>query len=176
MMNGLQRRYSLVEIETQAGNQITPRLNYNALQTLRNPLYVKMGQQIQEDSKIQQTTIIKEIQRTHQISEVASHAGVNAQELEQILTRLGEKRSNEQASPEQKEKDIEMPPANDGGGEREAESEPMDDVGSSSAASIAVGTNIELNRIAMEKDAEIERLKADYKLKYKFEPKCIRKT
>ena len=51
MLNGLQRRYTLEQIEAQDEALIVPRLNYNALKTLRSPLYKKLGQQVTDTSK-----------------------------------------------------------------------------------------------------------------------------
>ena len=65
MLNDLQRRYTLNEIEAQHENQIVPRLNYDAITTLRNPMYVKMGASIQEDAKNQQTAITEHHRTTH---------------------------------------------------------------------------------------------------------------
>ena len=53
MLKGLERRYTLEQIEAQHEDKIRPRLNYDALTTLRNPLYVKLGQQVQDASKEQ---------------------------------------------------------------------------------------------------------------------------
>ena len=53
MLNGLERRYTLEQIEAQHEDKIKPRLNYNALTTLRNPMYVKLAQQVQDASKEQ---------------------------------------------------------------------------------------------------------------------------
>ena len=56
MLNGLQRRYTLEQIEAQDEALIVPRLNYNALKTLRSPLYKKLGQQVTDTSKEQYET------------------------------------------------------------------------------------------------------------------------
>ena len=53
MLKGLQRRYTLEQIEAQDEALIVPRLNYNALTTLRSPLYKKLGQQVTDTSKEQ---------------------------------------------------------------------------------------------------------------------------
>ena len=58
MLKGLERRYTLEQIEAQHEDKIRPRLNYDALTTLRNPLYVILGQQVQ-DASIQKCFVPK---------------------------------------------------------------------------------------------------------------------
>ena len=49
---GLQRRYNLETIiELHKGKPAIQGLNYDALAMLRNPLYVKMGQELKSESQ-----------------------------------------------------------------------------------------------------------------------------
>ena len=85
MLKGLERRYTLEQIEAQHEDKIRPRLNYNAIETLRNPLYVKLGQQVQDASKEQHAARLTHMQTHQTINNIANNNGVNAQELEQLL-------------------------------------------------------------------------------------------
>jgi hypothetical protein len=88
MLNGLQRRYTLEQIEAQDEALIVPRLNYNALRTLRSPLYKKLGQQVTDTSKEQHETRTIHHQTHQTIGSIANHNGVNAAELEEIMRNL----------------------------------------------------------------------------------------
>jgi len=88
MLNGLQRRYTLEQIEAQDEALIVPRLNYNALKTLRSPLYKKLGQQVTDTSKEQHDARLAHNQTSQTIGSIANHNGVNAAELEDILRRF----------------------------------------------------------------------------------------
>ena len=65
MLSGLERRYTLEQIEAQHEDKITPRLNYNALTTLRNPMYVKLAQQVRDASQ-EQADVRLAHHQTHQ--------------------------------------------------------------------------------------------------------------
>ena len=88
MLKGLERRYTLEQIEAQHEDKIRPRLNYDALTTLRNPLYVKFGQQVQDASKDQHDARMTHMQTQQTINNIANNNGVNAAELEHILQNL----------------------------------------------------------------------------------------
>ena len=88
MLKGLQRRYTLEQIEAQDESLIVPRLNYNALNTLRNPLYKKYSAQIENESKTQGDRILEHRQTTQTIHNIANHNGVNAAELHIIMENL----------------------------------------------------------------------------------------
>ena len=84
MLKGLERRYTLEQIEAQHDDKIRPRLNYSALTSLRNPLYVKLGQQVQDASKDQHEQRLVHTQTQQTINNIANNNGVNAAELEHI--------------------------------------------------------------------------------------------
>ena len=88
MLSGLERRYTLEQIEAQHEDKIKPRLNYNALETLRNPMYVKLAQQVQDASKEQADVRLAHQQTQQTINNIANRNGVNAAELEQIMRNL----------------------------------------------------------------------------------------
>ena len=88
MLKGLQRRYTLEQIEAQDESLIVPRLNYNALNTLRNPLYKKYSAQIENESKAQGDRILEHKQTSQSIYNIANNHGVNAAELHIIMENL----------------------------------------------------------------------------------------
>jgi hypothetical protein len=102
MLKGLQRRYTLEQIEAQDESLIVPRLNYNALNTLRNPLYKKYSAQIENESKAQGDRFLEHRQTLQTINNIANHNGVNAAELHIIMENLMERF--------QKDDDMSAPP------------------------------------------------------------------
>jgi hypothetical protein len=75
MLKGLQRRYTLEQIEAQDEALIVPRLNYNALTTLRSPLYKKLGQQVTDTSKEQHDARLTHTQTNQTINHIAITMG-----------------------------------------------------------------------------------------------------
>ena len=64
----LQRRYDMQEIlELHKGKPKIKGLNYDALHMLRNPLYVKMGQELKDESQVQHNKIIMQLDHTNQM-------------------------------------------------------------------------------------------------------------
>ena len=59
-------------------------VNYN----LRNPMYVKLAQQVQDASKEQADARLAHQQTVNAINNIANHNGINAAELEQIMRGL----------------------------------------------------------------------------------------
>ena len=94
MLNGLQRRYTLEQIEAQDEALIVPRLNYNALKTLRSPLYKKLGQQVTDTSKEQQEARNDHNNMHQTINHIASQEDVNVTELGELVRNLMEPRQN----------------------------------------------------------------------------------
>jgi len=88
MLKGLQRRYTLEQIEAQDEALIVPRLNYKALTTLRSPLYKKLGQQVTDTSKEQHEARTVHHQTLQTIGSIANHNGLNAAELQEIVRNL----------------------------------------------------------------------------------------
>ena len=79
---GLTRRYSLEGIlEAHGGKaKITP-LNYDALRILRDPLYVKMGQELRDESKAQTARVIADQDFLNALKGLASQQGVPRDQL-----------------------------------------------------------------------------------------------
>ena len=104
MLKGLERRYTFEEIEAQDVALIKPRLNYNALNTLRNPMYVKFAQQVGDASKDQHEARTQHIHQHQHINNIAHKTGLNEAELQQLFNGFfAEKLIGED--------DDEMPPA-----------------------------------------------------------------
>ena len=104
MLKGLERRYTFEEIEAQDVALIKPRLNYNALNTLRNPMYVKFAQQVGDASKDQHEARAQHIQNSTTINNIAHKTGLNEAELQQLFNGFFAEKLSEQS-------DDEMPPA-----------------------------------------------------------------
>ena len=70
---GLQRRYDLETIlELHKGKPKIQGLNYDALRILKDPLYVKMGQELKDESQGQHNRILLEEQRMNDLRRFAS--------------------------------------------------------------------------------------------------------
>ena len=101
-MQGLQRRYTLEQIEAQHEDKIHPRLNYNALTTLRNPLYVKFGQQVTDTSKAQHEARNDHMNLQQTFANIANETNTNAAELRGVLNVFAE--ALKSASPDPRDK------------------------------------------------------------------------
>lgn len=87
--DGLQQRYTLDEILERLGGKtrIKP-LNYDGLRIIRDPLYVKMGQELSDNSQDQNKKILAEMERVNGTRALALETGVPLAQLEELLKRL----------------------------------------------------------------------------------------
>ena len=73
MRKGLQRRYDLETIlQLHGGDKKITGLPYNATAMLRNPLYVKMAEQLSDDSRELNNKIINNVTNIHQTRQFTS--------------------------------------------------------------------------------------------------------
>ena len=86
---GLTRRYTLEGVLQALGGKpkIEP-LNYDGLRMIRDPLYVKMGQELREESKAQTGRIVADQDFLNTLRGLASQQGVPMDQLEDILRRV----------------------------------------------------------------------------------------
>ena len=71
---GLQQRYTLETIiELHKGKPAIQGLNYDALAMLRNPLYVKMGQELKSESQAQTQRILEQNDQANNIRKLSSN-------------------------------------------------------------------------------------------------------
>ena len=86
---GLQRRYDLEEIlEKNGGKPKIRALNYDALAMLRNPLYVKLGQELRDESQQQHGRVVENIVNHHQHNTFSSTNDVPVEVLRQLMEQM----------------------------------------------------------------------------------------
>ena len=84
---GLQRRYDLETIiELHKGVPKIQGLNYDALTMLRNPLYVKMGQDLRLESQEQTQRILSHTEQANNIRQLSSNKDLSHDLLKEINT------------------------------------------------------------------------------------------
>ena len=99
-MNALQRRYTLEEIlEIKKGTTKVEPLNYDALRMLRDPLYVKMGQELRDQSTNMQAARHDDQEFKMLLERLASQRHLPLDQLEELLRNLlaGQKKKAEEA-------------------------------------------------------------------------------
>ena len=88
-MNALQRRYTLDEIlEIKKGTIKVQPLNYDALRMLRDPLYIKMGQELKEQASNQQAARHDDTEMRLLLERIANQRNVPLDQLEELLRNL----------------------------------------------------------------------------------------
>ena len=119
-MNGLQRRYTLDEIlEIKKGSAKVEPLNYDALRMLRDPLYVKMGQELRDQSSNMQAARYDDQEFKMILQRLASQRNVPLDQLEELLRNLlAKKKRQDPSDPMDTDDDDDMggPPPRGGGG------------------------------------------------------------
>ena len=89
-MEGLQRRYTLDEILAIKKGiiKIKPPLNYDALRILRDPLYVKFGQTLKEESADRTMNVIADQEFKLLLQKIASERNVPYDLLEELIRNM----------------------------------------------------------------------------------------
>ena len=99
-MNALQRRYTLDEIlEIKKGTIKVQPLNYDALRMLRDPLYLKMGQELKEQASNQQTARHDDTEMRLLLERIATQRNVPLDQLEELLRNLMSKKKRAEDRP-----------------------------------------------------------------------------
>ena len=89
-MEGLQRRYTLDQVLAIKKGilKIKPPLNYDALRILRDPLYVKFGQTLKEESADRTMNVIADQEFKLLLQKIASERNVPYDLLEELIRNM----------------------------------------------------------------------------------------
>ena len=96
-------------------------VTYNALEMLRNPLYVAMAQTLKEESHDQSMRVQAEITNLHEIRNLAGQTGLPADVVHQMVQTLPQSGSNQATQTEEDDEDMDQ-------GDEDMDNKPGDDV------------------------------------------------
>lgn len=105
----MERRYDMEEILALKGGKNPIRgVTYNALEMLRNPLYVKMAQEMKDESMEQAQRVQAEITNLHEIRNLAGQTGLPADVVHQMVQTLPQG-ANQATQTEDPDEDMDEP-------------------------------------------------------------------
>ena len=98
---GLQQRYNLETIiELHKGKPAIQGLNYDALAMLRNPLYVKMGQELKSESQNQTQRILDQNEQVNNIRKLSSNNDLPHDLMSDVISQKDDNMGDKNDAPD----------------------------------------------------------------------------